>query len=270
LACLILFDAASAATPPFQPRLIPSQFGRLTPKELASLKDGYAVTKTIPSDSTGASSAQSLPRVICLQRIASPPSVVLDSIMNFDSYPKKVSGVKSCSVYSVARPSTVSKAAGSATVCAKLVVGAPLLPSLEACYRHELAVDLPVDADAVARTLAGRDGEEKGKKGGKGNKGAGGAVTWTLDAGKPSDFEDVQGCWLVLPCKLEGEDAPATSSLVYYGIDAKLKLPIPPAIMRMVNGRAVKDATSWVKKDAEKVYEEKKKKGIDCSGAYKF
>mmetsp|Transcript_8324 Transcript_8324/g.10536 ORF Transcript_8324/g.10536 Transcript_8324/m.10536 type:complete len:262 (+) Transcript_8324:195-980(+) len=72
------------------------------------------------------------------------------------------------------------------------------------------------------------------------------SVTWTLDYDKTSDFNDVSGHWHV-------EDHPSKSdcSRVFYACDLKFKNSLPGPIMTFLQKTALKQATSWVKRESE-------------------
>jgi len=72
------------------------------------------------------------------------------------------------------------------------------------------------------------------------------SVTWSLDYEKTSDFDDVAGHWHV-------EDHPTNigCSRLFYACDIKFKSPVPSPIINFVTKKALKQATSWVKKESE-------------------
>lgn len=72
------------------------------------------------------------------------------------------------------------------------------------------------------------------------------SLTWSLDYDKLSDFNDVAGHWHV-------EDHPTKPgcSRVFYGCDVKLPDAVPGAVVSFVTKKALKQATSWVKRESE-------------------
>ena len=69
-------------------------------------------------------------------------------------------------------------------------------------------------------------------------------MTWTLDYQKTSDFDDVSGHWHL-------DEAPGGKTRVYYACDIKLKGAVPGPILNYISKAALKQATSWVKKESE-------------------
>lgn len=72
------------------------------------------------------------------------------------------------------------------------------------------------------------------------------SLTWSLDYEKYSDFNDVAGHWHV-------EDHPTKPgcSRVFYGADVKLPEGIPGPVINFVKKSALRQATSWVKRESE-------------------
>jgi len=73
------------------------------------------------------------------------------------------------------------------------------------------------------------------------------SLTWSLDYDKYSDFDDVQGHWHV-------KSLSATRSRVFYAADLKLKGSVPKPILNFLSKVALKESTSWVKRESEKEY----------------
>ena len=73
------------------------------------------------------------------------------------------------------------------------------------------------------------------------------SMTWRLDYEKTSDFDDVSGHWHV-------EDHPTNPNAcrVFYACDVKMKSAVPGPILNYLSKAALKQATGWVKKEAEK------------------
>jgi len=74
------------------------------------------------------------------------------------------------------------------------------------------------------------------------------SVVWTLDYDKTSDFDDVAGHWHV-------EDHPSKPGCtrLFYACDIKLAGAVPKPIVNILSKSALKTATSWVKKNSEKM-----------------
>lgn len=71
-------------------------------------------------------------------------------------------------------------------------------------------------------------------------------MTWTLDYEKTSDFDDVVGHW-----HLEEHPSKAGVTRVFYACDIKLAGKVPGPILNYISKAALKQATSWVKKESE-------------------
>jgi hypothetical protein len=72
------------------------------------------------------------------------------------------------------------------------------------------------------------------------------SLTWKLDYEKSSDFDDVSGHWHV-----EDHPSKAGASRVFYACDIKLAGKVPTPIFNYISKAALKQATSWVKKESE-------------------
>jgi len=70
------------------------------------------------------------------------------------------------------------------------------------------------------------------------------SLTWTLDYDKTSDFDDVSGHWHV-------EGLGQKKSRVFYACDVQMGGPIPTPLLNYIGKQALKQATSWVKKESE-------------------
>jgi hypothetical protein len=69
-------------------------------------------------------------------------------------------------------------------------------------------------------------------------------LVWGLDYDKRSDFDDVSGHW-----HLE-ENKPGTTR-VFYACDIKFIGTVPGPVMNILSKQALKQATSWVKRESE-------------------
>jgi len=71
-------------------------------------------------------------------------------------------------------------------------------------------------------------------------------VTWTLDYSRESDLDDSVGMWRVTPLA----DDPSKSR-VEYSVDLKVSGWVPGFVREMLVDRGIRDATTWVKVQAE-------------------
>ncbi|GMI50593.1 hypothetical protein TeGR_g1257, partial [Tetraparma gracilis] len=74
------------------------------------------------------------------------------------------------------------------------------------------------------------------------------SLTWSLDYDKYSDFDDVQGHWHV-------KSLSPSRTRVFYAADLKLRGAVPGPIMNFLSKVALKESTTWVKKQSEKAFE---------------
>ena len=72
------------------------------------------------------------------------------------------------------------------------------------------------------------------------------SITWTLDYTKKSDFDDSAGFWYII-------DHPNKQNWarVYYSVSVSMFSWVPKIAMDFMSSKALPDATSWVKKEAE-------------------
>ncbi len=73
-----------------------------------------------------------------------------------------------------------------------------------------------------------------------------GWATWTLDYSRESDLDDSVGMWRVSP--LPGDPS---KSRVEYSVDLQVSGWVPGFVREMLVDRGIRDATSWVKIQAE-------------------
>jgi hypothetical protein len=73
------------------------------------------------------------------------------------------------------------------------------------------------------------------------------SLTWSLDYDKTSDLDDVAGHWHVTSHPSKGD----TWSRVFYACDIQMKGHVPKPIFNYVSKAALKQATSWVKRESE-------------------
>ena len=71
-------------------------------------------------------------------------------------------------------------------------------------------------------------------------------MVWTLDYDKSSDFDDVSGHWHVAEHPTKPE-----CTRVFYACDIKMAGSVPKPIINFIGKVALKQATSWVKKESE-------------------
>lgn len=72
-------------------------------------------------------------------------------------------------------------------------------------------------------------------------------MIWTLDYDKTSDFDDVSGHW-----HLEEHPDDPNCTRVFYACDIQLKGAVPKPVLNYLSQSALRTATGWVKREAEK------------------
>jgi hypothetical protein len=72
------------------------------------------------------------------------------------------------------------------------------------------------------------------------------SVVWSLDYEKYSDFDDVAGHW-----HLEDHPSKPGCTRVFYACDIKTRGSVPGPVLNFISKSALKQATSWVKKESE-------------------
>jgi carbon monoxide dehydrogenase subunit G len=75
-----------------------------------------------------------------------------------------------------------------------------------------------------------------------------GSMTWTLDYSRKSDLDDSAGYWLVYPSPVD-----TAKTRVEYSVDLRIGPTIPSFIETILADKGIKNATKWVKKNAEKL-----------------
>jgi hypothetical protein len=73
-----------------------------------------------------------------------------------------------------------------------------------------------------------------------------GYMTWTLDYTRLSDFDDSVGYWRVAPVS-----ASPPLSRVEYAVGIAFKGYVPGFVADMISEKGLRNATTWVKKQAE-------------------
>ena len=72
------------------------------------------------------------------------------------------------------------------------------------------------------------------------------SLVWSLDYDKRSDFDDVAGHW-----HLEENPKKPGTTRVFYACDIKFFGAVPGPVMNILTKQALKQATSWVKRESE-------------------
>jgi hypothetical protein len=73
-----------------------------------------------------------------------------------------------------------------------------------------------------------------------------GYITWTLDYARESDLDDSVGYWAV-----QSHPEDPGQSRVFYSIDMRTRGWMPGIVRRMIARQGLRDATGWVKREAE-------------------
>ena len=71
-------------------------------------------------------------------------------------------------------------------------------------------------------------------------------LTWTLDYGRESEFDDCVGAWFV-----ETHPDKDDWSRAWFSSDLKLHSPLPGFLMNFIKKKGIRDAISWVKEQSE-------------------
>mmetsp|Transcript_3791 Transcript_3791/g.5642 ORF Transcript_3791/g.5642 Transcript_3791/m.5642 type:complete len:248 (+) Transcript_3791:148-891(+) len=74
------------------------------------------------------------------------------------------------------------------------------------------------------------------------------SLVWSLDYDKRSDFDDVAGHW-----HLEDNPNKPGTTRVFYACDIKFFGAVPAPVMNILSKQALKQATSWVKRESEEL-----------------
>ena len=126
----------------------------------------------------------------------------------------------------------VSSSTSSLSLSLSLCLCQPLSPSTRSrIHKQQLTPNINVNTCNICsdHTLA------KAEK----------SLTWSLDYSKYSDFDDCQGHW-----HLEPVDDSTTR--VFYAADLMLRGAVPKPVLNILSKKALKEATGWVKREAEK------------------
>merc|ERR1712176_499989 len=152
-------------------------------------------------------------RAICVQDVNAPKSAVWNQILNLNDYEKKVSKLKHCKNYFFER----NEEDGTYRIKTKFAIS--VIPG----YGYEYYCD--------HKFFPKLD-----------------SLTWSLDYDKLSDFDDVAGHWHV-------DDHPGKQgcSRLFYACDIKFRTKLPGPVMNYLTKKALTQATSWVKRESEKL-----------------
>ncbi len=143
-------------------------------------------------------------RALAAFRVDAPPHVVWSVVTDFDKYPRWIKGVAAARVYR--RDSN------------RVHVMFDVNHWFVGRYVYHIEHTLKPSNDAW--------------------------ITWRLDRGLPSDFEDTVGFW-----RISGLDA--TTSLVTYSATLRLDTWVPGFIERQLIRGTLKQATEWVRSQSE-------------------
>lgn len=158
-------------------------------------------------------------RGIVVVDILAPTATVWSRILDFDNYNKMVTGVVQSSNYNVVKhkPSRSNNFL-SETIYTRMKIGLSMV-TLEYFVEHSYYPKLNI-------------------------------LTWTLDYDKASDLDDSAGYWYLIPHPEKGSDA----TRVFYSVDANFPSWLPTFVQNFVSNKALGDATSWLKRESEKLY----------------
>ncbi|CAM9689553.1 unnamed protein product [Scytosiphon promiscuus] len=78
------------------------------------------------------------------------------------------------------------------------------------------------------------------------------SMTWTLDYTKKSTLDDSVGFWHV--AKHPAQDKQDDWSRVYYSVQLRIPSWIPGIVIGYLNKKAIREATTWVKRESEQKY----------------
>lgn len=91
-------------------------------------------------------------------------------------------------------------------------------------------------------------------------------LTWTLDYDKRSDLDDSVGYWYVIP----HPNGDGGMSRVFYSVDAAFPSWLPTVVQKFVSSKALGDATSWLKRESEKMVTQPESKKTKKKWIVKF
>jgi len=177
----------------------------VTNEENSILNSGKAITKSSQDGSTGG-------RGFALQDIHASPSITLDTIADFISYPKYVPSLKKVTVYD-------QKTLFNGNICTKARFDVRVF-GIAFTYFLDLTKNLKENT-----------------------------LTWTLDYAKEkeNDFEDNVGHWQVMK-----HPSKKGYSRVLFSTECKFKKWLPKVVVNYLTKTAIIESTHWVKNVAEK------------------
>jgi hypothetical protein len=221
---------------PYKPGPFSATLSKSDEKLLAAGKS--VMKQTMPSEGEAGGGA------ICVQDIQAPKEAVWSQILDLNSYKGKVPKVNVSKNYVSKRNSD-----GSNTIKTRMVLGVmPGYSVREEADRVLLSTAGPLESLLTVTFISLSlfpyqyesyyDHKYFPRES---------SLTWTLDYDKTSDFEDVSGHWHVE----EHPELPQVSR-VFYACDIKLNASVPGPILSYISKQALKQATGWVKREAEK------------------
>jgi hypothetical protein len=223
---------------PYKPGPFSATLSKSDEKLLAAGKP--VMKQTMPSEDEAGGGA------ICVQDIQAPKEAVWSQILDLNSYKGKVPKVSVSKNYVSKRNSD-----GSNTIKTRMVLG--VMPGYSVCeqadgvlqcFGRPFGICLLTVPCIFPLSLSPYQYESYYDHKYFPRESS---LTWTLDYDKTSDFEDVSGHWHVE----EHPELPEVSR-VFYACDIKLNAAVPGPILSYISKAALKQATGWVKREAEK------------------
>lgn len=158
--------------------------------------------------------------------VHSPTATIWSRILDYNNYAKMVSGCTASRNYNVIhhKPSKSNQFL-SQTIYTRMKIGISVV-NLEYFIKHSYHPKLNV-------------------------------LTWTLDYSKTSDLDDSVGYWYVVEHPTKG----AEWARVFYSVDVALPNWLPKYVKDFFSTKALTDATSWVKRESEKISESERSNG---------
>jgi hypothetical protein len=219
---------------PYKPGPFSATLSKSDEKLLAAGKS--VMKQTMPSEGEAGGGA------ICVQDIQAPKEAVWSQILDLNSYKGKVPKVNVSKNYVSKRNPD-----GSNTIKTRMVLGVMPGYSVRERSRSSFAIHCwtfgeLTDSDFHISLFPYQYESYYDHKYFPRES----SLTWTLDYDKTSDFEDVSGHWHVE----EHPELPQVSR-VFYACDIKLNASVPGPILSYISKQALKQATGWVKREAE-------------------
>jgi hypothetical protein len=161
-------------------------------------------------------------RGLVVQDIHAPTDIVWGRILDYDHYADMVPKTSESKNYDVQNKGGKDH---RQTIFTKMKVGFPMV-KLQFFVKHEYYPNLN-------------------------------SLTWTLDYGKKSDFDDSCGYWYVIP-----HPTKKNWTRVYYSVEVSLFDWIPKFVVQFMSKQALTEATGWVQKFSELEYAKVPKNNI--------